>query len=122
MGMSPGRRGREELFQSLEHYVATFAIDLTNQLHVLIEKSIACDFVGHELSEGRSVQVSALLQLRQLADDLRRSDDPSLAKPGSQRLRECTQVNDVANGIAVVAAQVLAVEHDQRWEVLAFIA
>src|SRR5450759_836455 len=120
--MSPGHRGWEELFQSLKHYVAAFAIDLANQLHMCIRDSIARDFVGHELREGRSVQVGALLQLRQLADDLRRSDDPSQSKPGSQRLRECTQVNDVANGIAVVAAQVLAVEHDQRWEVLAFIA
>src|ERR1700687_1335314 len=105
--MSPSDRGREEFFQSLKHYVAAFAIDLTNQLHVFVEKSIARDFVGHELSEGRSVQVSALLQLRQLADNLRRSHDPSQSKSGGQRLRECTQVNDVANGIAVVAQQVL---------------
>src|ERR1017187_1156508 len=120
--MSPGHFRGEELFQSLKHYVAPFAIDLTNQLDVLVEESIACHFVGHELSEGRSVQVGTLLQLRQFADDLRRSDDPSQTEPGSQRLRECAQINDVADGIAVVAAQVLAVEHDQRWEALAFIA
>ena len=82
--MSPGYFGREELLQRLKHHVAAFAIDLTNQLYVLVEESIACDFVGHELSEGRSVQVGALLQLRQLADDLRRGDDPSQSKPGSQ--------------------------------------
>src|SRR5450759_1503457 len=98
--MSPGHRGWEELFQSLKHYVAAFAIDLANQLHMLVEEAIARDFVGHELREGRSVQVRALLQLRQLADDLRRSDDPSQSKPGSQRLRECTQVNDVTNAVS----------------------
>ena len=114
--------GREELFESLQHYVAAFAIDLANQLHVFVEESIARDFVGHELSERRSVQIGALLQLRQFADNLRRGDDPSQSKPGSQRLREGAQVNDIANGIALVAAEVLAVEHDQRWQVLAFIA
>src|ERR1019366_198750 len=111
--MSPSDFRREELFQSLKHYVAAFAIDLTNQLDVFVEESIARDLVGHELSEGRSVQVGALLQLRQFADDLRRSDDPPQTEPGSERLRECAQINDVAYGIAVVAAQVLAVEHDQ---------
>src|ERR1039458_9442057 len=120
--MSPGYCGREGLSQSLQHYVAAFAIDLTNQLHVFVEKSVARDFVGHELSEGRSVQVGTLLELRQLADDLRRGDDPPQSKSGSQRLRECAQVNDIAYRIAIVAAQVLAVEHDQRREVLAFIA
>src|SRR5450756_762963 len=119
--MSPGHRGWEELFQSLKHYVAAFAIDLANQLHMLVEEAIARDFVGHELSERRSVQVGALLQLRQLADDFWRSDDPPQSKPGSQRLRESAQVDGVADRIAVVAAEVLAVEHDQRWEVLAFI-
>src|SRR5208282_3347899 len=108
--MSPGHFRREELFQSLQHYVAPFAIDLTNQLDVLVEEPIARHFVGHELSEGRSVQIGTLLQLRQLTDDLGRSDDPSQTQPGSQRLREGAQINDVANGIAVVAAQVLAVE------------
>src|ERR1700690_268054 len=120
--MSPGHFGREELLQSLQHDVAAFAIDLTNQLDVLVEESITRDFVGHELSEGRSVQIRALLELRQLADDVGRSDDPSQAKPRSQRLRECAEVNDVANGIAVGAAQILAAEHDQRWKMLAFIA
>src|ERR1035437_2875599 len=99
--MSPGYFRREELLQSLKHHVTAFAIDLTNQLDVFVEKSIARYFVGHELSVGRSVQVSALLQLRQLVDNLRRSDDPPQTKPGSQRLRECTQVNDVANGIVI---------------------
>src|SRR5450631_1779770 len=120
--MRPGYCGREELFESLKHYVAAFAIDLTNQLDVFVEESIAGDLVGYELREGRSVQVGTLLQLRQLADDLRGRDDPSQTKAGSQRLRECAQVNDVANGIAVVAAQVLAVEHNERRKVLAFIA
>src|ERR1039458_318636 len=110
--MSPGHRRREEFLQRLEHYVAAFAIDPPNQPDVLLKESIARDFVGHELCEGRSVQVGALLELRQLADDLRRSDDPSQPKPGSQRLRERAQVNDVTNGIAAVAAQILAVEHD----------
>src|ERR1039458_1712903 len=84
--MSPSHFRREELFQSLKHYVAPFAINLTNQLHVFVEESIARDFVGHELSESRSVQVGTLLQLRQLTDDLRRSDDPPQTEPGSQRL------------------------------------
>src|ERR1019366_9568996 len=116
--MSPGYFRWEELLQSLKHHVTAFAVDLTNQLDVFVEESIARDFVGHELSEGRSVQVSALLQLRQLADDLWRSYDPSQSKSASERLREGAQVDDVADGIAVVAAQVLAVEHHQRWEVL----
>src|ERR1035437_2092274 len=111
--MRPGYFRWEELLQSLNHHVTAFAIDLTNQLDVFVEESIACDFVGHELSEGRSVQVGALLQLRELVDDFRWSDDPAQTKTGSQRLRECAQVDDVANGIAVVAAQVLTVEHDQ---------
>ena len=111
--MSPGNLRQGKTLGEPEHYVAAFAIDLANQLHVLVEKSIARDFVGYELSEGRSVQVGALLQLRQLADDLRRGDNPPQAKSGSQRLRECTQVNDVADGITTVAAQILAVEHDQ---------
>src|ERR1019366_2813789 len=118
--MSPSYCGREEFLQSLKHHVAAFAIDLANQLDVLVEKSIACDFVGHELSKGRSVQVGTLLQLYQLADDFRRSDDPPQAEAGSQRLRECTEVNDVANGIAVVSAQVLAIEHNERRQMLAF--
>src|ERR1022692_676276 len=120
--MSPGHLWREELFQSLQHHVAAFAINLTNQLYMLVQESIARDFVGHELREGRSVQVRALLELRQLADDVRRRDDPSQPKSGSERLRECAQVDDVADGIAIVAAQVLAVEYDQGREVLAFIA
>src|SRR5208282_220175 len=119
--MSPGHRRGEELFQSLQHDVAAFAINLANQLHVFVEESVARDFVGHELSESRSMQVRALLELRQLADDVRRSNNPSQTKPGSQRLRECAEVNNVANRISVVAAQVLAVEHDQRREMLAFI-
>jgi len=49
-------------------------------------------------------------------------DDPSQAKAGSQRLRECAQVNDVADGIPLVAAQVLAINHDQGREMFAFIA
>src|ERR1019366_7261137 len=110
--MRPGDCGREEFFESLKHYVAAFAVDLANQLYVLVEESIARYFVGYELGEGRSVQVGALLQLRQLADDIRRSDDPSQAKAGSQRLGERAQVNDIADGIAVVAAQVFAVEND----------
>src|SRR5208282_5667860 len=111
--MGPGHCGREELLESLEHYVAALAVDLTNQLHVFVEEPIACYFVGHKLGEGRSVQVGALLQLRQLADDLWRRDDPSQTKAGSQRLGECAQVNNIANGIAAVAAQVLAIEDDQ---------
>src|SRR5208283_1646409 len=120
--MSPGYCGGEEFFQRLQHYVPPFAIDLTNQLDVLVEESIARYFVGHELGESRSVQVGTLLQLRQLGDDLGRSHDPSQTEAGREGLRECAQVNDVADGIAVVAAQVLAVEHNQRWEVFAFIA
>ncbi len=122
LGMSPGDGGWEEFLQRLQHHVAAFGIHLANQLYVLVEESIARHFVGHELRERRSVQVGALLQLRQLADNLRRRDDPSQPQPGSQRLRKRAQVNDVANGIPLVAAQVLAVKHDQRWKMLAFIA
>src|SRR5271169_7267703 len=89
---------------------------------MLVEESITRDLISHELSKGGGVQVGALLQLRQLADDLRRRNNPSQSKPWSQCLRERTQVNDVANGIAVVAPQVLAVEHNQRRQVFAFIA
>src|SRR5580704_4341158 len=110
--MSPGYFGRKELLQRLQHDIASFAIDLTNHLHVLVKESIARDLVSHELREGRGVQIRALFYLHQLADDLRRSDNPSQTKAGRQRLREGTQVNDVADGIAIVAAQVLAVEHD----------
>src|ERR1035438_832051 len=114
MRMSPCHRRREVLSQSLQHHGAAFAIKLTDQLFMLVEKSIARHFVGHELSKGRSVQVGALLELSQLSDDLRRSNDPSQAKPWSQRLREGAQINDVANRVATVAAQVFTVENDQR--------
>src|SRR5208283_3475706 len=120
--MSPGDCWREKFLQRLQHYVSAFAVDLTNQLDVLVEEAIARNFIGHELREGRGVQIGALLQLRELANHLRRSHDPSQAQPGSQRLRKCTQVNYIANGVPLVAAQVLAIQHDQWRKMLALIA
>src|ERR1039458_7738765 len=119
--MSPGDFRRKELLQGLQHDVAPFAIDPANQLHVLVEKSIACNFVSYELREGRGVQIRALLELRQFGDHLWRSDDPSQTKPGSQRLGECAQVNYVADRIAIVAPQILAIEDHQRRQMLTFI-
>jgi len=45
----PGYFGREELFERLEHYVAALAIDLADELYVLVEKAIAGYFIGDEL-------------------------------------------------------------------------
>ena len=41
--------------------------------------------------------------------------------PGSQRLGERAQVDDIAEGEAVVAAQVFAIKHHERSDVLAFV-
>jgi hypothetical protein len=49
---SPGDFGREKFLQSLQHYVATLAINAPNQLNVLVEKTVASNFECHELNEG----------------------------------------------------------------------
>ena len=86
LGMGPGHFAREVLVQSVEHGVAALAIDLANELDVLVEEAVAGDFIGDVLVEGGGVQVRGLLQLHQLADDVFRRDDPGQADSGRQRL------------------------------------
>src|SRR4051794_2315371 len=74
---------RKKFIECLEHYVATLGINLANQLHVLIEEVVRGYFVRNHLVEGAGVQVGALLQLHQFADDFRGGDDPSQAQSGS---------------------------------------
>src|SRR5208337_1518446 len=76
LGMGPSYGGREEIFEGLEHDVAAFAINLADQFHMFVEIAVAGHFIGHELVEGRSMQVGALLELGELADNFGRSDDP----------------------------------------------
>src|SRR5580765_4593394 len=57
LGMSPCHFGREIFVQRIEHRIATLAINIADQFHVLIEESVASDFEGNVLAERRGVQV-----------------------------------------------------------------
>src|SRR6516225_10946890 len=101
LGTGPGYFRREGLSEDLQHNVAALAIDASYELNVLIEKVISRHFVGHDLGGSGGVQVRALFQLHKLGDDLWWSDNPAKAQSGGQRLREGTQVNDVADRVTV---------------------
>ena len=122
LGMSPCYFGREIFVQRMQHRIAALAINLANQFDVLVEESVARDFVGNVLTEGGSVQVGGLFQLHQFADHVFGSDDPGQTNSGRERLREGAQVDHVAESESVIAAQIVAVEHHQRRNVLAFVA
>ena len=48
--------------QGVQHGVTPLAINLADQLDVLVEEAITRDFVGDVLIEGRGVQIGSLLQ------------------------------------------------------------
>src|SRR5207302_6262543 len=68
LGMSPGDFGGEKLLQGMQHGIAPLAVDLANQLDMLVEEAIPGNFEGHILVEGGGMQVSRLLELNQFAD------------------------------------------------------
>src|SRR5581483_1184535 len=121
-GVSPRRLGREEFAERLKHDIAPLAIDAPDTAHVLVEEAVARNFVSHVLSESGRVQVSTLLQLNELADDIGRRDDPTEPDARGKSLGESAEINNVADQIFLVAAQVLAVDNDQRRQVFAFIS
>ena len=63
---------------------------------MLIQEAALAHLVGHILVEGGGVQVGGLLGHDQLADDLRRRDDPGQAQARREQLGEGAQVDDVA--------------------------
>src|SRR5271165_1405631 len=77
--MRPCHLRREVVVESLQHGVAAFTIDTANKFDVLFEEAILGDFVGDHLVEGAGVEVGALLQLHQTADDVRWGNDPAQA-------------------------------------------
>src|SRR5579871_4455338 len=89
---------------------------------MLVEKVIPCNFVGDHLGESRGVQVCALLQLNEFCNDIWRRNDPAKTQTWRKGLRKGAEVNHVADGVAVVAAEILAVEDYKRREMLAFVA
>ena len=71
---------------------------------MLIQETVARNFVGDELGEAGSMQISALLQLHEFIDHIWRRNNPAKPDSGSQRLGESAEINDIANRVAVVAA------------------
>src|SRR5215469_4260583 len=121
LGMRPRDFVWEVLVQRLQHGIAPLAINLPNQLDVLIEEAVACNFVSYILIECGSMQISCLLQLHQLGDDIFWSHDPRQADSWRQSLGEGTEVNHIADGEGIVTADILPVEDDQRRNVLALV-
>src|ERR1700752_1036132 len=99
--MRPRDFMREVVVQCLQHGVTPLAIDLSNQLHMLIEEAIPRNLVGHILIESGSMQVCGLFELHQLADDVLRRNDPGEPDSGRQGLRECAQIDDVAESESI---------------------
>ena len=67
------------------------------------------------------MQVSALLDWHQLYDHFVRRYDPTEPQTWGQRLREGTEIKDIAGRIAIVSADVLPIKCDQRCQVIAFV-
>src|SRR5690349_1221402 len=49
--VSPFHFGRKEFFQSFEHYVATLAVEIANNFHMLFQEAVAHNLVCHMLRE-----------------------------------------------------------------------
>src|SRR3954452_1460116 len=119
--MGPRHFLGEELVQGLQHDVATLVVNAANEFHVFVEEVICRNLVGHHLVEGAGVQVGALLQLYEFADDLTGRNNPAQAQSGSECLRERAEINDVSEGISIVAAKVNAVENGQGGEMVSLV-
>src|SRR5579863_6380873 len=68
LGMGPGDFRRKILVESMQHGIAALAVDLADELDVLIEEAVAGNFVRYVLIERGSVQVGRLLELHQFDD------------------------------------------------------
>ena len=66
------------------------------------------------------MKVDGLLGHDQFADDLFGRDDPSQAQARRQKLREGAQVDDIPTVTPAVLAAELAIERDERRDVVAF--
>src|SRR5271157_1366113 len=120
--MRPGDLGREVVMQGLQHRVTAFSINPADQFHVLFEEAIPRCFVGNHLHKAAGVEVSALLQLHQPADYIGRRHDPTQSQSRRHYFGVGAEIDDVPQAISIVPLQVDAIEHDQRRNVLAFIA
>src|SRR5579872_5380368 len=119
--MSPCNLMRKILMQRLQHGISALAIHLPDQLHVLIQESVAGHFISYILIKRRGVQIRGLLQQNQLTDDVFWGHNPGKTDSRCQCLRERAEVNHIAEGEAIVPPQILTVEHDQRSDVIALI-
>ncbi len=81
--LAPGHLRREHLLHHLDHHIPAFLVGGAYGLDMLVQEAALCHFIGNILIECGCMQIRSLLGHDQLADHLRRGNDPRQPSPGA---------------------------------------